>query len=123
MVVHVCITTLPVENATFFAEVIAILRTSKVNKYGQYFLVSTIFRMVHPIPTSPIHPCLPGWKYMYNEGTKVQNPRRLCHVYTSLYRPIAKIIYTYNTRQYAYVDKCVSVRGSIQKFGKDESSE
>ena len=28
------------------------------------------------------------------------------------------------TRQYhAYADKCVSVRGSIRKFGKDKSSE
>ena len=53
----------------------------------------------------------------------MQNPRRLCHVYYTLYRPIAKIIYTYilYTGQYAYADKCVSVRGSIRKFGKDKA--
>ena len=27
-----------------------------------------------------------------------------------------------HTGQYAYADKCVSVRGSIRKFGKDKSS-
>ena len=27
------------------------------------------------------------------------------------------------TRQYAYADKFVSVRGSMRKFGKDKSSE
>ena len=48
---------------------------------------------------------------VYNEGTKVLG---------------ASVMYIviYNTRQYyyAYADKCVSVRGSIPKFGKDESS-
>ena len=46
-----------------------------------------------------------------NEGTKVQNPRRLYH---DLYTP-----------QYTctYADKCVNVRGSKRKFGKDKSSE
>ncbi len=55
-----------------------------------------------------------------NEGTKVQNPRRLCHV-----QCIRNYnIHEYYTRQYAhvYADKCVSVRGSIRTFGKDKSS-
>ena len=52
--------------------------------------------------------------YRCNEGTKVQNPRRLCHVHCN--------IHVYYTWQYAYADKCVSVRGSIRKFGKDKSS-
>ena len=59
-----------------------------------------------------------------NEGTKVQNPRRLCvmyiHVYT-LY--IANIhVHVYTRQYYAYADKCVSVRGSIRKCVKDKSS-
>ena len=29
----------------------------------------------------------------------------------------------YTQHNYAYADKCVSVRGSIRKFGKDKSSE
>ena len=52
-------------------------------------------------------------KTISNEGTKVQNPRRLCHVHCNIH------VYTW---QYAYGDKCVSVRGSIRKFGKDKSS-
>ena len=51
---------------------------------------------------------------IHNEGTKVQNPRRLCCKSDVLY-----------TRQYTctYADKCVNVLGSIRKFGKDKSSE
>ena len=54
-----------------------------------------------------IRPFVVTWTMNF-EGTKVQNPRRLCHVHC---------IYTYITRQYAYADKCVSLRGSIRKFG------
>ena len=37
---------------------------------------------------------------------------------------LANIHVMYNTQHnYAYADKCVSVRGSIRKFGKDKSSE
>ena len=51
-----------------------------------------------------------------NEGTKVQNPRRLCHVQSINY-PHG------NIHVATYADKCVNVRGSKRKFGKDKSSE
>ena len=61
-----------------------------------------------------------------NEGTKVQNPRRLCHVH----RIIASIhVEIYNTVLYTAILICI--RGQmrectgkyIRKFGKDKSSE
>ena len=35
----------------------------------------------------------------------------------------ASVMYIVHTWQYAYTDKCMSIRGSIRKFGKDKSSE
>ena len=44
--------------------------------------------------------------YPDNEGTKVQNPRHLCHVHC-----IVNIhVHIYTRQYYAYADKCVSVR-------------
>ena len=56
-----------------------------------YNLVTLKEVVCKPLNSPRIQPCMVGMTcHMYNEGTKVQNPRRLCHVHVyTLYKPIA----------------------------------